>query len=68
MKLPGLPCLFLFHCTGFPTHSAGIQLPSHEIHHLNINYIVTFTFDLYTEFFLQLENSKLKLSVFFTAT
>lgn len=68
MKLPRLPRLFIFHCTGFPTHSVGIQLPSHAIHHLNINYIVTFTFDLYTEFFLQLENSKLKLSVFFTAT
>lgn len=64
MTLPKLPCLLIFHCPGFPTYSASIQLPSHAIHHLTINYIVTFTVDLYTEFSLQLENSRLQLSVF----
>lgn len=35
MKFPRLPCLLIFHCTGFPTHSVSIQLPSHAIHHLS---------------------------------
>lgn len=31
MKIPRLLGPFIFHCTGFPTHSVGIQLPSHAI-------------------------------------
>ena len=69
MKLSRLLCLLMiFLDPVFLSYSASIQLVSQAIQNLNINYIVTFTVDLYIEFSPTEHKHRPQLFIFSTET